>query len=279
MAVPAYVINLPASVDETLHRRRRAHIESELRRASVAYRFVESVDGFRLTAEERAALVDEQHVARNPWLTAGILGASLSHLAAYRAILDDGPPVALILEDDAVLPHDLAQLLEALADRISQSEVVLLYWRSVEGPAVFSTSDALRLPSGAALRYPCTLEQLGCASAYLVTADACRRLIEAVTPIRSCTDTWATFHEWGAFDSLRCVVPRPVGSRTDFKSTVNYHGGDSLRSRMSSFVAHRRLFPFHTIFGVVRAARERRMSRYVLTSQRSPLAQQRATPR
>jgi hypothetical protein len=48
---------------------------------------------------------------------------------------------------------------------------------------------------------------------------------------------------------------------------------------MSSFVAHRRLFPFHTIFGVVRAARERRMSRYVLTSQRSPLAQQRATPR
>src|SRR5438034_304873 len=119
--VPGYVINLPASVDETLHRRRRAHISSELGRIGLPYRFVDSVDGFRLTVEERAALVDEEHVARHPWLTPGILGAALSHVAAYRAILEDGPPVALVLEDDAVLPSDLAPLLDELAGHTSGS--------------------------------------------------------------------------------------------------------------------------------------------------------------
>lgn len=271
--VPAYVINLPATVDETLHRRRREHIESELDRVGVPCRFIDSVDGFRLTTEQRAELVDEDHVARHPWLTAGILGASLSHVEAYRAVLADEEPLALILEDDAVLPADLAALLDELAGHIDEGEVILLYWRNHDEPAVFSEADAVILSNGAALRYPSMLSQLGCASAYLVTAQACRRLIDAVMPIRSCTDTWSAFYEWGAFASLRCVVPRVVGTRTDFKSTVNYHGEGSRRARLSSFVAHRQVFPIHQLFGLVRADRERRRSRFKLTSEPSPLAE------
>jgi glycosyl transferase family 25 len=270
----AYVVNLPASVDQVLHQRRRDHIESELRRTGISYTFVDSVDGLRLTPDDRAGLVDEEAVAQSPhWLTDGVVGASLSHVAAYRAILADGEPAGLVLEDDAVLPDDLGTLLDELAAELSGAEVVLLYWRSVREPVVFSTADSVQLSNGSMLRYPRDLATLGCASAYVLTAEACRRLIDVVLPIRSCTDTWVTFHGWGGFDSLRCVVPHAAGNRTDFKSTVNYHGESSLRASLSSFVAHRRVFPLHQIFGMVRAARERRGSRFKLSEERSPLAE------
>jgi len=269
----AYVVNLPASVDQVLHERRRDHIESELGRTGIPYRFVDSVDGLRLTPEERAELVDEEAVAASPhWLTDGVLGASLSHIAAYRAILEEGEPAGLVLEDDAVLPDNLATLLDAIAGQLSGAEVVLLYWRSVREPVVFSTADSVKLMNGAMLRYPRELQTLGCASAYVVTAEACRRMVDVLLPIRSCTDTWVTFNEWGAFDSLRCVVPHAAGNRTDFKSTVNYHGDSSLRASLSSFVAHRRVFPLHQLFGMIRAARERRGSRFELSPERSRFA-------
>lgn len=273
----AYVVNLPASVDQVLHQRRRDHIESELRRTGIPYTFVDSVDGLRLTPAERAQLVDEDAVAASPqWLTDGVLGASLSHVAAYRAILADGESAGLVLEDDAVLPDDLAPLLDELAGQMSGAEVVLLYWRSVRDPVVFSKADAVELSNGAMLRYPTDLATLGCASAYVVTAEACRRLVDVLMPIKSCTDAWVTFQDWGGFDSLRCIVPNVAGNRTDFKSTVNYHGDSSLRARLSWFVAHRRVFPLHQIFGMVRAARERRGTRFTLSPERSRFADREA---
>lgn len=271
----AYVINLPATVDPHLSRIRRDHITSELRAIGLEHRFVDSVDGLGLTSEVRAKLVDEATVALHPnWLTPGVIGACLSHVEAYREILADGDDMALILEDDVVLPSSLPGVLRAITSQVNSNEIVLLYWRTWEG-CEFSTDGAVGLPEGHQLMFPMDARTLLSAVAYIVTRDACRSMIEAVLPIRTGADVWGEFHEWGGFERIRCVVPRAVSMRTDFKSTLDYVTADSISGQVTSYVARHRIFPMYQLLAWRRAHLERRMTRFTLVAQASPLAQSR----
>lgn len=119
--------------------------------------------------------------------------------------------------------------------------------------------------------FPMDPGKLSCASAYVVTRAACRTLVEALLPIRTCTDVWGSFHQWGGFQQMRCVVPRAVGMRTDFKSTVGYVSSDSLLGRMTTFVAHHRVFGVYQALGWHRARLERQATRFQVVDRPSPL--------
>ena len=270
-AVPAYVINVPVTVDAELHRIRRGHIETALQATNTAYRFVDAVDGLRLSPAQREALTDEAEIARYPkWLTPGVIGAALSHAQAYRDIVDDGCDLAVVLEDDAVPPPNFQSLLSELATHIDGAEIILLNWRTGGtrrfAPRPFTSLKDVRLSAGPfQLLYPESLGRLASASAYLVTRQACEKMLAAVKPIRSCTDTWARFYNWGGFDSLRCVVPSAVGMRTDFKSTIHVNDTDLL-SRISTLIAHHRIFPIFQLLTWLREHRSERSQRYTLNS-------------
>jgi glycosyl transferase family 25 len=262
----AHVINLPRSTD------RREHVVTQMAQLGVPYEFVDAVEGRAMSADERAALVDEAAVAEHPhWLTPGTIGCTLSHRAAYQQILDSGDPVGFVVEDDIVLPSGTAALLDELAGHMQGREAVLLYYRSFE-PCAFSDQDAVDLQGGGRLLYPLDVSQPITTAAYLITREACEPLVDLVVPVRAAADSWGYFHEHGAVDRLRCVVPRPAGVRTEFKSTIDYVSATSPRVRLTTAVARHRIFPLYQLLAMNRRRVEKRMTGVRIVPERSPLA-------
>ena len=261
----AYIVNLPQD------RLRRESMDQELEKTGLVHEFVEAVDGWALTSAERASLVDEAAVARSPkWLTAGLIGCSLSHLRAYERIVQAGDEIALVLEDDVRLPHAIAETASEVASHMSGSEVVLLYFRSL-GVCGFSARDSVPLSGHMQLVYPMNIRQLGSTVAYLITGEACRRLADVVLPIRFGPDSWDELYGLCAIQSVRCVFPRPVATRMDFKSTITKPRTTPV-GRTTGFIARHRIFPLFQLLALNRYVIERRMSRIEIMPERSPIA-------
>lgn len=266
----AYVINVPATVDATLSQIRRGHMAKELTRTGLDCHWVAAVDGTRLTSQERAHLVDEKVVAEYPhWLLPGVIGASLSHIQAYRQIIDDRESVGLVLEDDVILPDGLTAMLDSLAKNLTGREVALLYWITWPG-CQLSGHDRIDLGGGMQLMRPVNPRTVKSAAAYVITREACDAMVRARLPIRGGTDNWLDFMTAGAFDRLWVMVPRLVGVRTDFKSTVEYLRPGSASAVLSQLVARHRVFPLYHLFAWRRRRIERRASAFTIVD-RPPL--------
>jgi len=256
----AYVINLPAST------RRRQQIEDQLTRAGLSYEFVEAVDGMRLTASERAGLVDEQRVAASPrWLTQQAIGCALSHRRVYQRIVEEEEAAALVLEDDAVLLGGMAELAHDISQHMHPCEVVLLYFQSFK-PCRLSEQDAVSV-GRYRLLYPMDVRQLIGAVAYVVSHGAARSLADAIVPVRAAADSWGHYHELGMLDSLRCVFPRPV-AHTSIESTLGYGSHSSVRRRLKQLTG----WPIPQLRALNRRRIGRNMTRVRLVREAAPLA-------
>lgn len=235
----AYVVNLARSLD------RRAHITRELKRTRIDYEIVTAVDGRELDMVD-SALIDPSFVAKGVFPD-GSAGCALSHLGIYRKIIEDGLDVALILEDDVILPTDLDKLAEGVGKHLSAAEVALL---SVDcpDPVQLSREGAVRLPGDRQLALPVDISQPGSTGAYLITREACERMIKLLLPIRVNADAWQFFYREGALDRLRCVAPMPVLKNADLTSTIGYYSlGNGLRSRLAEPLLRHRIPVLHQI--------------------------------
>ena len=227
----AYVINLARSPD------RRAHITAQLDKTRVNYEFVDAIDGRDLNLAD-SQIVDPMF-ARTGAARPGVVGCTLSHLEVYRKILDAGLERACILEDDVVLPADLSVLTDAIAPYMTGAEVILLNFHSRE-PCRITKVGAVALPSGRLLGQIVDYGQMGSAAAYLITAEACARMVKTVLPMKTVADDWAFFCRMGAIDRLRCVVPMPVVQSLVFRTTMNRRPG-SLYARVRETLADARI--------------------------------------
>lgn len=229
----AYVINLARSPE------RRTHIENELKKTLLDYEIIAAVDGRDLNLSD-AALVDSSLPFIDPslpivdiGLAAGTAGAALSHLKAYRKIIEDRLDAALVLEDDVVLPADLGSLADAVADQLSSAEAVLLSVDSPD-PCKMSIEGSIQLPNSRLLALPIDICQPRSAGAYIVTREACERMVKCLQPVRVQADTWWFFYREGLLDRVRCVVPVPVHKNPKFPSTIgSYSLGTSFRGRLA----------------------------------------------
>jgi glycosyl transferase family 25 len=200
--VVAFVINLPHSVE------RRRHMEAQV--VDLEHEFVDAVDGRYLSTE-----------GRPEWLRPTILGCTLSHRAVYQRVLEEDLPYALVLEDDMVLPPDIRDLTEAVANELEGREAGLLYYRALR-KCPMARQPSTPLPGDRSLLHPIDPNALTAAGAYVITRAGC----EAMAPSEHHQpDNWGEFITRGLIERVRCVVPRPVAYRTDFKSTVDYGTG------------------------------------------------------
>src|SRR4051812_32600422 len=119
----AYAISLPRLTT------RRASVVEQLARTQLDFEVVDGIDGYALTPQERAELLTEDGARAWRWLAPGAIGAALSHLRVYEQMTDD---VALVVEDDVVLPSTIADLSRRVASEMHGREIVLLYFRSHE---------------------------------------------------------------------------------------------------------------------------------------------------
>ena len=76
--------------------------------------------------------------------------------------------------------------------------------------------DSVDLPSSRLLALPIDARQLANTGAYVITRQACERMIEHLLPIRVPADGWQFYYEEGLLDRVRCVLPRPVRKNPKF---------------------------------------------------------------
>ena len=220
----AYVINLARSAD------RRSHITAELNGIGIDHEIVTAVDGQGLdlhdTARVDPAFLKLEHQP-------GAAGCALSHLSVYARVVADGPDKALVLEDDVLLPADLEGLAEAVARRLTGAEVALLNFDNPE-PVRLSSEGAAGLPAGRLLALPIDITQPRSSAAYMITREACERMLKTALPVRVLADAWWHFYREGALDRVRCVTPMPVRKSPRYTSTIGcYALGEGLRARLA----------------------------------------------
>jgi len=237
----AYVINLARSPD------RRAHIVAELQRTGLDYEIIPAVDGRTLDLNN-SAVVDPSLASRCPF-PAGAAGCALSHFHIYQKMLEDDRDRALILEDDVSLPADLSDLADDVAGHLTGAEVALLNYGSYPpGPLRISPEGSVDLSSSRRLALPIDVRQLVNAGAYVITRQACARIIEHVLPIRATADDWRFFYEEGFLDRVRCVLPQPVTKSPNFESTIGlYSLGNGVKARLVGPFVRRKIPLLHQV--------------------------------
>jgi glycosyl transferase family 25 len=233
-----YVINLERSTD------RRQHVEAELAKAGLDYEIVRAVDGRQLDVSGPQVTRPGDPGQRcsplwvETWSLPGVAACSLSHLLVCERILASGADEALVLEDDVTLAPDLASVLESLPSHLAGAEVVLLNFDS-HGVSQLSSQGTESVSGRWTLALPLDVGEILSAAAYVITREACRRMLEQMTPARAKPDDWAYFYRERVIDRLRCVVPRQVEKSAQFTSTILYDPG-SIKARLRAVVlAHR----------------------------------------
>jgi glycosyl transferase family 25 len=232
--VRAYIINLERSPQ------RRAHMEKELARVGLEPEFVVATDGRNVDLTD-AAVVDFAALREGGpevQVRAGV-GCALSHLRVYEKVMADQCPVALVLEDDVSLPDDLVQLVDAVGVAVADGAQIALLNFHVDRPCRVVT-ERRGLPGGRALARPIEVGRLTSAAAYIVTAEACRRLAEVILPVRVAADNWGYLTAATRVERFWCVVPMPVANDPRFRTTVDYFPPGSFQARIRDWVADRR---------------------------------------
>ena len=240
MLIKTYVINLDRSSD------RRAHMVRQLRKTQISYEFVRATD-WRETDLDDTRLFDAKWIAEQQrrGMRPGHAAAAVSHLEACRKILADRVECALVLEDDVVLPVDLAGLVDAVHPHMAGAEVVLLFFSSLRPdftsvPCNVMRAGSIQLPSSRSLVQIADGSLIMGGGAYLITREACERRVRAGLPVRAYPDDWSSFYLNGTIDRLRCVTPMPVRLSPDFRTTIDQYEPHSVQARIRELVARTR---------------------------------------
>ena len=222
----AYVINLRRSPE------RRINITAQLTTHGIDHEIVEAVDGRALDMTDPQVIgsIAPSFLAQE-WFLPTHAACAMSHISAYRKILDDGLPWALVMEDDVTLPAGLPAIAEAVAARLTGAEVALLNFDSDQVVKV-SRQGAADLPSGRELVLPLDVHVPVSAAGYVITREACERITKGALPIRAKIDDWGHVYDEGMIDRLRCVVPLAIMKDPSFGSTIGYYADDSIKARI-----------------------------------------------
>ncbi len=235
-----YVINLARSVD------RRKHIIAELRKTGLDYEIVPAIDGRDLDMND-ASLIDPAMAAK--CVFPGTVACPLSHLLVYKKVMEQGENEALVLEDDITLPADLGSIANDVAGHLTGAEVGLLNFGGYPpDPLQLSLQDSVDLPSDRRLALPVDARQLVNAGAYVITREACQRMLESAPPVRSTADAWGFFYEEGIIDRVRCVLPQPVPKCPKFESTIGmYSLGNGFKARLVGPLVRHKIPGLHQV--------------------------------
>lgn len=259
-----YIINLERSVT------RREHILREVEKCGLDYELVKAIDGSALSEDELELLCDMDTVRRAPeWLNRGIIGASLSHLSTYKKILEEGHEIALILEDDMILPDNFQEIISNVEKNIRNNEIVSLYYFSFK-PCLLSKAGAVKLDEKYSMYYPMDCGQAVSAGGIVITREACKSLVKVIPPIRLGPDDWGAFYKIGGIESFRCVYPRPLDLAL-FKSTIASTIQSSFRAKFTQFVDDKKIPPFYQVLKFFRSRNLREMLTVEFVEEKSPI--------
>ena len=98
--IRAFYLNLEREAE------RRRFMQEQLAEVGIPGERIDAVDGSKPLPPELARHFSDKHV-----MDVGALGCYASHIKAWHQIVNEDVPVALVLEDDAILDRNLASIL------------------------------------------------------------------------------------------------------------------------------------------------------------------------
>lgn len=206
-----FCINLTDSTS-----RKRA-MESQLRRLGLEHSWVSAIDGMTLPESSFREFSDTRFQRRvnGRQFLAGEVGCALSHMKAYRKMLEAGHSHAVILEDDVVLDRDISRQVDEIARTMSveEPEIVLLsqikaYF--LDGKTMVDHYQIVDVASGRL------------AWGYLINARAARLIMQKNFPVRFLADDWKRVRYYTGCH-IRAVLPVLVGEHFSSRAS-NIHG-------------------------------------------------------
>jgi glycosyl transferase family 25 len=152
-------------------------MESQLHKLGLNYEIISAVDGMKLSAEDLAKYSESAAIqAIGKPLVKTQIGCSLSHLKLYERMVEQGIFECLILEDDIYLGDMFRQILENRNRLPEDWDLVNLCTNAKQEPFGHFIADIYRCSNH--------LELANRTSAYLITLNGARKLLNKAYPIR-----------------------------------------------------------------------------------------------
>ena len=168
--IPVYVLSLRRN------KKRRRYIQNHLKELGIPFKWVDAVDGKKLTTSEKETYLsnDRQLFAAGP-MSDGAIGCLMSHRLAWQKIFSNSESAALILEDDAALHPDTKATLHHIEMLIGRFDIIHLH-HTIKNP-LFGKFRISPTHSLSLHKYN------GVGNiAYVISQDACRLLIDQSLP-------------------------------------------------------------------------------------------------
>ena len=137
-----------------------------------------------------------------------IVGCALSHIQAYRKIVERGLPWGVVIEDDVALPKNIDEIIAAVGKEIRSDEVIHLHNRTTK-PSKFSSRNAKHV-LGHKLVYPIDANDMRTGAAYVIGQDAAQRIAEFNDPVQVLSDSWNTMYQNDVIGGFRMAYPNVV---------------------------------------------------------------------
>lgn len=198
--IHTFIISLPKD------KNRREPLVRQCAQLGLPFSVLDAVHGAALTAEELERSYDRKKAFRlfNREMSRGEIGCALSHIAAYRTMLENDIPYAMVLEDDAkVLDADLPATLAKLARLYPAQAPVAVLLNHVKR---YNANDKTRLDDD---RNVYEAYRGVCAHGYVVTKAAAEILVRNLYPVHVVADKWEHFQD--RYIAVKALVPYAIG--------------------------------------------------------------------
>lgn len=132
---------------------------------------------------------------------------------------------------------------------------------------MMSREGSVNLPSKRLLVLPIDVSQPRSAGAYVITREACERMVKCLLPIQVQADMWWSFYREGLLDRVRCVVPLSVEKNPKFTSTIgSYSLRSGIRARLAGPIMRAKIPVLHQALAYRRQRIHRQWSRIELVN-------------
>lgn len=206
MKIHTYIINLQHAT------KRWEYMRSQLIAQNLPHTRVEAIHGEHLSQPIKEYDRLKHHRLTGKQTNLREIGCYLSHLKALRQFLQTDDSYALVLEDDAILPLNITEIIHS-ADQFSKHWDVLRLSSSRDGKyLVFGNLDTGH-------RIAFNTKVLKSAAAYLINQKAARLCLEKMLPLYLPYDV-ALDRDWDFGFRTACVTPFPVKVEREMESQI-----------------------------------------------------------
>lgn len=229
MTMKVFVLNLERA------NQRRKFMKNQLDQLNVNYELIRGIDYKELSEDDYSQLCSPRAATVNPYLR-GVFAASLSHLHIYRAIVDQGCELNLVLEDDVILPPNIQEIMQELRGKVKDNMVILLrYYSHKNFPLRLTTTNSMSCGLAGSLLAPVDINQVASAAAYIINIDFAKRALDSLYPVDHVPDDWSTLYDKGIFTTLYCLHPQPIKD-APFTPIVEYPSTRTIFARLKRLV-------------------------------------------